>query len=347
MGGLPTNLFFKLLLPLRIVLSWVYALVSYGRNKLYDNNFLACTPSPIFSICVGNISAGGTGKTPFVAYLLKNLPSNLKIALLSRGYGRNTKGYLEAKPNMSAESIGDEPYLLYHKFNTQYPLHLCGDRVFGINQINVQKTDVVLLDDGFQHRALQKSVSIVLMDYQYPIWENKFLPWGTLRESANALLRAQIIVITKCPNSIQSSEKEIIKNKILNYNTKLQVYFTGIEYGQAIPFGNGQKKPFHKVVVVSSIANASLFSQYVSEQYHIIENIQYPDHHYFTDQDIAAFEQKMDAETSLICTEKDYVKLKDRLKVSAFYIPMECILLEQQHTLIQYLIEQQQSFKTK
>jgi tetraacyldisaccharide 4'-kinase len=333
------SLLFIALLPLRVALSWCYGVIAFCRNKAYDYSLFNTTQNHIFSICIGNISVGGTGKTPMVAFLLEHLPQTWNKAILSRGYGRSSKGFIEANAIMPASFVGDEPYLIFHKFQTKHPLYLDGNRVNALSKIS-KKPDVLLLDDGFQHRALANTVNIVLMDYAQPFWHNHLLPWGTLRESADALKRAHIVIVSKCPENMVKEEVTFFREKILQKNKNLNVYFSTIQYGALKPFNTMANQPIGQVISISSIANARLFETHIAANYAVKHTYNFPDHYHFTQKDMDQIIRQTSPDTSIICTEKDFVKLKDLLiERPCYYLPIETNLGQYHYPLLNYLKE--------
>ena len=205
----------KLLLPF----SWLYGLITDIRNYLYDTGFWKSKFFKIPIINVGNITVGGTGKTPMVEYLIRLLKDKYQIVTLSRGYGRKTKGFILADDTANAESIGDEPMQFYQKFGNEINVTVGEKRVKAIEQILQQKTDteIVILDDAFQHRAVKPSLSILLIDYNRPIDEDYPFPAGRLRERRHGAKRADLVVITKCPDDLNLEAQSSLKNRLKPY----------------------------------------------------------------------------------------------------------------------------------
>ena len=190
-------------------LSWLYSVVVWVRNVLYDERILPSQEVDIPTIGVGNLAVGGTGKTPMTEYLLRLLSGKYQVAVLSRGYGRKTTGFRLARPTDTARTIGDEPLQIHLHF-PDVPVAVCANRVEGIKRLRqlFPKLQCVILDDAFQHRHVAPGVNIVLMDYNRPIYEDSLMPTGMLREPKSSLLRAHVIIVTKCPEDIKPIEGE-------------------------------------------------------------------------------------------------------------------------------------------
>ena len=207
--------------------SWIYGAVVTVRNKLFDWGFLRSKSFDVPVICIGNLSVGGTGKTPHTEYLIKLLRNSYHVAVLSRGYKRHSRGYVLATSQSTAHSIGDEPYQMYTKFPS-VTLAVDENRCHGIEQLLAIKEppiEVVLLDDAFQHRYVKPGLSILLTDYHRLFCDDTLLPAGRLRESVNGKNRAQIVIVTKCPQDIKPIDYNII-TKRLNLYPYQQLYFS-------------------------------------------------------------------------------------------------------------------------
>lgn len=329
---------FRLLLyPIAII----YGIIIYIRNKMFDFGVLSTYEFDIPVISVGNITVGGTGKTPHIEYLVGLLHGNFKIATLSRGYKRKTRGFLLANENSKCADIGDEPKQIKHKFSS-IAVAVMADRVKGINTLcdKFPTLEVVLLDDAFQHRYVKPGLSILLLDYNRPVNEDHYLPYGRLRESMYQMKRANIVIVTKTPEDLKPIEKRIIyKNlKLFPYQN---LYFTTIEYGkltsvlsnekETIPISEGTKQ-FDSVLLVTGIANASLLKEYVSERTEKLVHLNYADHHKYTAKEIKKISEvymKMQGERKIvITTEKDAMrlienKIEEKLAKRLYYLPMK------------------------
>lgn len=306
--------------------STLYSIAMHCRNILFDIGIKKEKAFELPIISIGNITVGGTGKTPMAECIIKHLHHTHNIALLSRGYKRKTRGFVKATPLSSYMDIGDEPKQIKTKF-TNITVAVCEKRVEGVSKLlqDNRQLDAIILDDAYQHRHIKPSYSILLIDYNRPIWNDFVFPSGRLRESAQAKRRAHTIIITKCPE--QLSEKE--KNNIL---TKLKplpdqnVYFSAIQYGQAI---NNQEKidTIKTCVALSGIAKPEPFISFIQNKCIDIEKkLIYPDHYNFSDKDIATISDIL-LSKRIITTEKDYMRLAERINQTLlrnlFYIPIE------------------------
>ena len=302
----------------RIVLfpfALMYGIVVYIRNMCYDLGILKSFSIPKKSICVGNLSVGGTGKTPLVAYIAQLLiENNQPTSILSRGYGRKTKGFRWVKKEDNADLCGDEPLIYANRFES-VNVAVCEKRKDGIQVIQKEfpSNEVILLDDAFQHRAVKAGFSILVTDYKHPFSSDYLLPVGNLRESKNGRNRADIIVVSKCPKNLSEQEKSAL-TKQLKFNPK-SVFFSQIHYENPICFGTPIQS-VEKYVLVTGIANPKpLIEQIGIEK--IVEHIEFPDHYAFTANDIQQIHQKFDTfadgKTILLTTEKDFMRLRNYL----------------------------------
>ncbi|MFV8467082.1 tetraacyldisaccharide 4'-kinase [Flavobacterium sp. LB1P62] len=315
------NLLRKLLFPFAIL----YGLITSIRNFLFDKGILKSYFFDLPIIAVGNLSVGGTGKTPQIEYLIRLLSDEYKIATLSRGYKRQSEGFILADSSSNAAILGDEPFQFFKKFaNIQVAVDV--NRKNGIEQLLSQfnKPEIILLDDAFQHRKVKAGFYILLTSYGDLYSDDFMLPTGNLRESSSGAKRANIIIITKCPFDLSLDEQKEIKNKLkLSINQGL--YFTYIDYDDSI-YSENKKMEVSKIksldkVLVAGIAKPDPFFDYIKKTNDLC--LSFPDHHHFTDKDI--LEIKNVAQNSLIITtEKDYVRLKGSLpREQLFYLPIK------------------------
>lgn len=300
--------FRKLLWPF----SLVYGFITLVRNKCYDWGIFKLYVIPGKSICIGNLSVGGTGKTPHVAYLAELLSPNLETSILSRGYGRKTQGYRLVKPTDSAEQVGDEPLYYASIFESNVHVAVCEKRAEGIQQVlkHFPSNELILLDDAYQHRAVKAGLNILLTEYNAPFSSDLVLPAGNLREFRSGKKRAQIVIVTKCPKAIGEAGKTRIANS-LKVNTET-LFFSEIVYAPMRAFGQ-ERSNIKKVLLVTGIANPSPLIAEIEQQYEV-EHLKFGDHHAFSKQDIEAIHQKFDTfacnETIILTTEKDFMRLK-------------------------------------
>lgn len=300
----------KLLLPI----SWLYGVVVDTIGLLYKSGIKKATPAPIRTVCVGNLTVGGTGKTPITEYLIDKLQSHgLKVAMLSRGYRRRAKGLQVATERSTVYDIGDEPMQI-HKRHPNIPIVVDGDRNRALQYIkqNMPDVNIVIMDDGMQHRSTIASEYILVCDYARPIYNDTLLPAGNLREHWRARHRANTIIVNKCPLNIGEHEMAEIEHK-LKLNDRQRLYFTGIEYQELI----GSDSPTHKALAIAGIGRPAPFFDEIRRRYGSdTECIAYGDHHKFTDKELNTIKDKLDAlgdESILICTEKDAQRLSNKI----------------------------------
>lgn len=304
-----------LLFPFAIV----YDFITRLRNFLFDINVLKSTSFDIPVIAVGNLTVGGTGKTPQIEYLIRLLKDQYKIAVLSRGYKRKTKGFQLLNDKHSAEDVGDEPLQFYSKFDG---IHVAvdADRTNGITELQKQiQPEIVLLDDAYQHRKVKAGFYILLTKYNDLYIKDFLLPTGNLRESRSGAKRADIVVVTKCPNELSMKEQESIRLK-LKLNSNQELFFSKIEYNQELK-GNVNSLTLdsleEEVVLVTGIANPISLLEYLKERKVNYTHIKYPDHHHFSEHDIEGIktaQSRLETEHKIVLTtEKDYVRLKGKV----------------------------------
>jgi tetraacyldisaccharide 4'-kinase len=301
----------------------IYYLVTWFRNLLYDYNIKSSKSYDLPIICVGNLSTGGTGKTPMVEYLIRLLKEDYELATLSRGYGRKTKGFQLGNEYASAEVLGDEPFQFYNKFKKSISVAVDGDRQNGIsNLLNLKPTpEVIVLDDAFQHRKVKAGFNILLTTYSNLYFKDWVLPSGNLREPRQGAKRAQLIVITKCPDTITEAEKKTIRKRITKENQ--QVFFSTIAYSNTV-VSNSESRVLNtlpKFTLVTGIANASTLTTFLKSEQLEFNHLEYKDHYHFSDSDV----EIIASNDLIITTEKDYVRLKDykQLEGKLFYLPIE------------------------
>ncbi len=301
-------------------LSWLYGLGVRLRNQLFELGILKSRSFDIPVISVGNITVGGSGKTPHVEYLIRLLKSNSKVAVLSRGYKRKSKGYVLAGKDTRMRDIGDEPYQMKTKFPD---IHVAVDksRCHGIDMLTsgeaTKDTDVILLDDAFQHRYVKPGINILLVDYHRLIIYDKLLPAGRLREPQKGKSRADIVIITKCPKDLKPMEYRVII-KAMDLYPYQQLYFTSLEYDDLNPVFGSSKRPLssigkaENILLLAGIASPKQLAYDLGEYSSNIRQMTFPDHHQFTAKDIERINATFDAMPSpkmIITTEKDNARL--------------------------------------
>lgn len=320
----------------------VYFLVTWLRNKMYDLGIKKSKAYNFPVICVGNLSVGGTGKTPMIEYLITLLKDKYKVATLSRGYKRKTKGFQLADEKSSVETIGDEPFQFYNKFGNDVLVAVDNDRQHGIAKLkHLNKAPkVVLLDDAFQHRKVKAGFNILLTTYINPYYNDFVLPTGNLREPKNGAKRATVIVVTKCPKNISESEKETIIKRI-NPSENQSVFFSYIEYSNTLVSVNSkiEIKALSNFTLVTGIANSKPLVNFLNSKHLKFEHLNFKDHHEFSKQNIEILEKK----TFILTTEKDFMRLKqyESLKDKLFYLPIKVVIENEVkfNTLIQEFVK--------
>ena len=302
-----------LLLPL----SFLYGIVLWVRNKLFDKNYLKSSSFNFPVICIGNLAVGGTGKTPMVEYLLRLLKNDYETATISRGYKRKTKGYGLANDNTTALDIGDEPMQFHLKF-PEVSVAVGEERLEAIPQLlhDRPQTQVIILDDAFQHRQVTAGLNILLTDYSNLYTRDFVLPGGELRDVKASAKRAQIIIVTKCPINLTEAESNVITQE-LKPEPYQQVFFTEIVYSN--PYHLFSKKEIillqsTDVSLVCGIANPTPLQDFLTNHVHTYDMLRYPDHHIFDSGDLAEIKKQFNkitaADKIILTTEKDGVRLK-------------------------------------
>lgn len=324
----------------------IYGLVISIRNLLYDYKIFQSTEFEIPVISIGNITVGGTGKTPHTEYLVDLLRKQFLVTTISRGYKRKTKGYHEVKPDSLATEVGDEPLQIKTKFS-EVQVVVDEKRVRAINKIQKQAPeqlpDVILLDDAFQHRSVTPGINILLIDFNRPIDKDMLMPVGRLREAKWQMRRANVIIYTKCPQEISPITRRIIM-KDVNLRPYQNLFFTTMIYQPISPVFPDEAIETPKlasdkasVLLVTGIANPEHLRKYLSNFTEDISDLKYSDHHNFNASNIHQIEQKFAAIESekkiIITTEKDSMRLKDMdlsplLKAHLFYIPLKIKFLD-------------------
>jgi len=330
-------------------LSLLYGFAVYLRNRAYDLNILKSTEFDVPVISIGNITVGGTGKTPHAEYLVKLLTEKYEVATLSRGYKRKTKGFHLVETDSTAIEVGDEPLQIKNKF-PQITVSVCENRVDGVEKLlatgNSKAPDVVLLDDAFQHRRITPGLNILLIDYNRQIKEDYLLPLGRLRESVHQMRRANIIIFTKCPDEVTPIMRRILGNDVglLPYQ---KLYFTKLEYDKIQPVFDAAplESTFYKersqaILLVTGIASPKLMQKYLSQFSKNIETMTFPDHYNYSAQDIQTIMNKFAAlkaeKKIIITTEKDAMRFKDNpgitdeFKNALYYLPVQVNFLEEE-----------------
>lgn len=288
----------------------ILSVIMAVRNWMFDHGWLPERSFDVPVVCVGNLAVGGTGKTPHTEWLVDHLLDNGRcVAILSRGYGRRTKGFVKASPASRVEDIGDEPLQMYFRYAGRVPVCVCEDRCTGIDQLLAHhpETQIVLLDDAFQHRYVRPSKRLLLTDYSRLYANDKVMPWGRLRENAKGAKRADVIIVTKCPSSLTEEDRKSVAEQ-LHPAKHQQIVFTKMDYEElAIPHENRDRL---RCMVIAAIAHPQPFLQHLTaEGFNVVQTLTFRDHHNFTAHDIERIERAAEKVDYIITTAKDYVRL--------------------------------------
>lgn len=322
------QLLLSLLKYATLPLALLYGLVVFVRNKFYDWGIFTSIDFSLPVICVGNITVGGTGKSPHIEYLIEALSPQYALATLSRGYRRHSRGFRLADHHSNAKDIGDEPF----QFKSKYPnIEVCvaEERMTAIPQLLQlrQHLQVILLDDAFQHRTVKPGLNILLTDYGRRYTKDFIMPFGLLRESRSAAARAQIIIVTKCPADLSQAEREklILEINPLPYQT---VYFSAIDYRSLYPLTAVQPtlNVDTEILLVTGIANPEPLKEKLKNQFKAVHSLRYKDHHYFSFDDLNeirdAFQHLKTDNKIILTTEKDAARLMLlREKIQDYQLP--------------------------
>lgn len=340
----------KWLLPF----SWIYGLVVWLRNQLFDIGVLKSKAYDIPIISVGNITVGGSGKTPHVEYLVRLLKKHAKVAVLSRGYKRKSKGFVLADDSSDATDIGDEPYQMKRKFPDIY-VAVDKNRRNGIEKLTdnsiANNTDVIILDDAFQHRYVKPGINILLVDYHRLIIYDKLLPAGRLRESKDGKIRADIVIVTKCPTELKPMDYRVL-TKAMNLYPYQSLLFSTLQYGDLLPMFGGEQRQLNtlksdeNVLLLTGIASPKQMILDLQPYTKNITSLSFGDHHRFTHKDYERINNTFESMPSpkvLVTTEKDAARiiggegLSENVRRNMYVLPIE----------IKFMLEQEELFNQK
>lgn len=328
--------------------SYIYRAVVNVRNFMFNVGILKQREFDVPVVVVGNLAVGGTGKTPHTEYIVSRLCMHYKMAVLSRGYKRKTRGFVHASKNLSSYDLGDEPYQIYRKFGSVADVAVCESRVKGIEtllEINPE-INLFVLDDAYQHRYVKPRVSVLLTDYRKLPCDDKMLPLGELREPAEGLTRADMVVVTKCPRDMKPIDINVVKKK-LNLAKWQKVYFSTYKYKDLLPVFTGETdyqpdlnwlNRKDTILVVTGIANPVPMVKHLKQYNAKVKVIHFNDHHDFSREDlsfIAKTYNRLEGERKIIVTtEKDAVRLMNNayfphaLRKQMYYLPIEVEFLQ-------------------
>lgn len=321
-------------------ISLIYGIIISFRNFLFDTNILNSLEYNVPIICVGNLTVGGTGKTPHIEYLLKLL-HNKKSCVLTRGYGRETDNLMCVKNTSSSLDVGDEAIQIKQKF-PECQIIVSGDRRKGIEYIikEFPETEIILMDDGFQHRKIKAGLNIIINDYNNPFYYDKIMPLGTLRDHLNSIKRAEIVITSKCSSNLNPTEKKgIIKS--LNLYPSQNAFFSEIKYEKMRSiFTNEEVNIPNKlnITLITSIANANPLIKFLKIEGNFVNHIKFADHHNYNQKDIADILTKFKTSNStkniILTTEKDKVKLQkfknEFMGINCYFLPIKMIIHDQE-----------------
>lgn len=324
---------------IRRIISWIYTLVVIIRHRLYDWGVLKSYSFDIPIVCVGNITVGGTGKTPTAEYILASLANHYTMAILSRGYGRTTKGYREVTTDDIYSDVGDEPLQMKLKF-PETVVVVSEDRVAGIERIRQEHPEVnlIIMDDGFQHRRVRPKVNILIVDSTRPYESDNMLPLGRLRDLPSRLKEGHIFIVSKCSDTMSPIDKRIWYNKLRGIAYQ-KVFFSNIETLDIEPiydFDN-REEPYYaqQAILVSGIGNPRPFIREAETRFTVVDKVIFPDHHRFTAEDLKEIYAVLNKypRAIILTTEKDAVRLRrarmpERMMRAMYYQPIAMRLVE-------------------
>ena len=317
-----------------VPLSWLYGMVVHIRHKLFDLKILRSEEFDIPVVCIGNLTVGGTGKTPVAELLIERFSEHYRVGVLSRGYRRKTKGFVLSTPTSSARTIGDEPRQMKLKYPS-VPVAVCEKRAEGIRLLRKAHPEIelIILDDAFQHRYVEPWVNILLMDYNNPVYRDRLLPWGRLRDTRNQIHLANFVLVTKCPDDLNPLDMRIVINSLGLFPYQ-SLYFTRMRQGEITPLfadrAVGKVREGDPVIAMSGIANPVPLLENLRKRFDVVAELTFDDHHTYRLSDMRRLEALFAAypDAVVLTTEKDAVKLTNRKKVPEavqqrlYYVPI-------------------------
>jgi tetraacyldisaccharide 4'-kinase len=294
--------------------SWLYSLVLKLRHRLYDNGAFTSSFGPIPTVVVGNLELGGTGKSPMTDYLLGLLEDDFRLGLLSRGYGRSTKGFEPISSESRADDVGDEPLML-SLAHPKVTAAVCEDRLYGLDRIlDAASLDLVVLDDAFQHRKLRSGFNVLVTPFQNPFWSNHLLPEGSLRDVKERARMAHAIIVSKCPENLRSESLEVMRKSAERYSMA-PVHFANINYGDPVGLF-GQEMAFNAqlFILLTGIADSALLENHLRSKGEIVGHLKFKDHHKYSLLDAQKLKEIYSnfagQKIAVVTTAKDAVKLR-------------------------------------
>ncbi len=326
----------------------IYKIITTIRNFLFDSKLIPTFKPEIFTVGIGNITIGGTGKTPMTDFLISKLGFN-NIAVLSRGYGRTTKGFIEINNSKTAKDVGDEPLMLYNLNKKKAKFFVSEERVLGYKKVikKYSETNFLILDDVYQHRYILPQLQILLCDFNRPFFNDLVLPSGDLRESRNSANRADLIIVTKCPLSLNDNDRYTFIKKISKYSSK-PIFFSLFMNDPPKNFKNEVLESDAKAIVVSGLANNNYFSNSISKYFEVIKTYSYNDHHSYLKSEIEGI-LKTNPNIPIVTTQKDYVKIENiisKKKLKLFYVVKTKVKIEEEEAFMDLIFDTYNKFKS-
>ncbi len=313
--------------------------ITAARNFLFDRGLIRSQKSPVPTLVVGNLSVGGTGKTPWVEFLVRKLRDEVAVGTLSRGYGRKTQGFIQLLPTSTPSEVGDEPLQLYTQFKEEIPVFVGEDRVGATQKIQQLWPDLqlLILDDAYQHRKLNADFRMLLTPYTTPFSNDHLLPMGRLRESRSRAKRADVVVVTKCPAELSQDKKNKLAEDLVPYlNSEADLFFSSLTYGSPYQVAGPKQTEITEVIALAGLADNAPFFAFCRQQFALIDSFSFPDHYAYRHADAARILEVLGQEKAknavLLTTEKDAVKLKSLAatemwsKISIFALPIQVAL---------------------
>lgn len=297
--------------------SFLYGGVMFLRNLLFNLGIKKIEKVDATVVSIGNLSVGGTGKTPHVDWVVSKLKTEIPTTILSRGYGRKSKGFVLVTKHSQAETVGDEALFYKRKHKEEIQVAVAEKRVEGAEKLLNLKSNLklIVLDDAYQHRYLHRDVNILLTDYNYPFYKDFVLPSGRLREFRHGKNRADVVIVTKCPSTLSEAEKNLLKKKIDVSPTTL-VCFSQVKYGEVLPINSGEFNVPEQILLVTGIANPDPLYEHLKKLANV-ELVSFPDHHDFTTKDIRKIHNLFDTFATqnkcIVTTAKDVPRLCSNL----------------------------------
>jgi tetraacyldisaccharide 4'-kinase len=342
--------YFPFLNMLLYPLTFLYTQITNFRNYCYDKKLRPSFRFNLPIINVGNLTVGGTGKTPHVEYLIQLLNQKYELATLSRGYGRKTKGFRIANLEDTPQTIGDEPFQIYQKFANQIVVSVGEERILAVPHLLSEKENiqVIILDDAFQHRPIVPSFNILITDYKRLFFNDLPFPSGRLRESRRGAKRADIVIVSKCPSNIQEEEKQNVIKGIKKYSRfDTPIFFTTLNYYSPINYTGKIFDITKPTFLISGIAQPMILEEYAQQKFNITQHFIFPDHYSYKTTDIQNFEKLLhkNPQAQFLTTEKDYTKLSQTsLKENIFVLPITIDFLENKEIFDDLIYKHIQNF---